>query len=412
MTQARFVSYAQNLEDVMLWRALGGAVPTGGFYIDVGASDPTLLSVTRAFYERGWSGVNIEPLPEQAEKLRQARPRDVVVQAAVAAAPGQRAFHRVTQHDQTGLSTFDAPEAARHAAAGAAVETIDVPVTTLAAICQDHVSGPVHFLKIDAEGAESEVLAGADFITVRPWIVLIEATEPLTNSETGAAWEPALLRAGYRFVWFDGLNRFYLAEEHAGMAEHFRLPPNIFDDYVQYDAPLMAHLAATEALAAARYAAIDALRLELSQIAAATAGPQHQTGPVLAAAPAEPGPSVEPEAPPPPPRPLLHRLAMLAYRPVRPVLRPLVWRARTFLIGPLLEEMARLRQQLDELQSRPLANVRPTLDPAISAAMERLMLTLALQDARDRPPPDLSLLDPPPPAPASKDGLSKPEARG
>jgi hypothetical protein len=40
------------------------------------------------------------------------------------------------------------------------------------------------------------------------------------------------------------------------------------------------------------------------------------------------------------------------------------------------------------------------------------MLTLALQDARDRPPPDLSLLDPPPPAPASKDGLSKPEARG
>jgi glycosyltransferase involved in cell wall biosynthesis len=54
-----FVSYAQNFEDVMLWRALRSV--ERGFYIDVGANDPTLYSVTKAFHIRGWRGINIEP---------------------------------------------------------------------------------------------------------------------------------------------------------------------------------------------------------------------------------------------------------------------------------------------------------------------------------------------------------------
>jgi hypothetical protein len=55
----RFISYAQNFEDVMLWRALKGLKK--GFYIDVGAHDPEVDSVTKAFYDRGWCGINIEP---------------------------------------------------------------------------------------------------------------------------------------------------------------------------------------------------------------------------------------------------------------------------------------------------------------------------------------------------------------
>ena len=47
-----------------------------GFYVDVGAADPEELSVTRAFYERGWSGINVEPRDEYFEKLILARPRD------------------------------------------------------------------------------------------------------------------------------------------------------------------------------------------------------------------------------------------------------------------------------------------------------------------------------------------------
>ncbi|RQU92579.1 FkbM family methyltransferase, partial [Burkholderia cenocepacia] len=45
------ISFAQNQEDVMLWRALGHV--HNGFYIDVGAADPVDLSVTKLFYDHG-----------------------------------------------------------------------------------------------------------------------------------------------------------------------------------------------------------------------------------------------------------------------------------------------------------------------------------------------------------------------
>jgi len=40
-----------------------------------------------------------------------------------------------------------------------------------------------------------------------------------------------LLEHGYIFVWFDGLNRYYLRREDADLARYFRAPPNAFDDY-------------------------------------------------------------------------------------------------------------------------------------------------------------------------------------
>ena len=64
-----FVSYAQNFEDVMLWRAFSHI--ESGFYIDVGAQHPTIDSVSLAFYERGWTGIDIEPVPEYASLLRE-----------------------------------------------------------------------------------------------------------------------------------------------------------------------------------------------------------------------------------------------------------------------------------------------------------------------------------------------------
>ena len=71
----RFESYAQFLEDLVLYCALKDV--DKGFYIDVGASDPTQLSVTKFFYDRGWHGINIEPLPDKCALLAEKRPRDI-----------------------------------------------------------------------------------------------------------------------------------------------------------------------------------------------------------------------------------------------------------------------------------------------------------------------------------------------
>ena len=244
-----FVSYAQNFEDVLLWRALGSIGP--GFYIDVGAAHPDADSVTRALYDRGWSGINIEPVAASAHRLQAARPRDITLQLALGESPGRTSFF-VVQATDTGLSTTNKALLALFERERFDVARTDVAVDTLAEVCRRHVSGPIHVLKVDVEGAERAVLAGADFTAFRPWIVLVEATAPMSTVETHADWEYLLLAADYRFVWFDGLNRFYVAAERANLTRHFRVPPNVFDDFVRVaDTDWAVRISRAEALHAA-----------------------------------------------------------------------------------------------------------------------------------------------------------------
>ncbi len=214
---ARFVSYAQNAEDVLLWQALHDVA--AGFYVDIGAHDPDHHSVTRAFYDRGWSGINVEPVVRYAERLRAARPRDVTLCVAAGAKDAEVELFDIPD---TGLSTLDAAIARRHAASGRKIVSRQVAMRRLEAIWREHAPAAVHFLKIDVEGVEEGVIAGADLVHQRPWVVVVESTLPLTRRESQHAWEPRILAAGYELVHFDGLNRYYVAGEAAAIGARLR----------------------------------------------------------------------------------------------------------------------------------------------------------------------------------------------
>ena len=221
------ISWAQNLEDVMLARALQHV--ESGFYVDIGAYDPEIDSVTRHFYDKGWRGINIDPVPAQIARFATARPRDINLGVAVGE---YRATMPFFDFSPTGLSTLDVTVAADMRARGFACRQTDVPVLTLAQVFDEHVPGLVDFLKIDVEGAEARVLAGADFSRHRPRILVIEATAPMQTLATHKGWEPMLLQQGYQFAWFDGLNRYYVRREDADLLQHFRVQPNVFDGYI------------------------------------------------------------------------------------------------------------------------------------------------------------------------------------
>ena len=224
-----WISYAQNLEDVLLHRAFRGI--DRGRYIDVGAADPEIDSVTKSFYEQGWSGINVEPHPEFHRRLEADRERDLNLQVALGSQRGSTTLFAVQGYDE--LSTTVPAVADEYRAAGRELAEHSVAVSTLAEICEGLGDQPVHFLKIDVEGSEFEVLSGADFTTFRPWIIVVESVRFGAPAADQDAWERILVDAGYAFVWFDGLNRFYVAAEHAELAEHFTVPVNTTDDYAR-----------------------------------------------------------------------------------------------------------------------------------------------------------------------------------
>jgi FkbM family methyltransferase len=226
-----FISYALNFEDVMLWRALRQV--KGGFYIDVGAAWPSRESVTRAFYDRGWSGINVEPNPELHRQLQESRSRDKNLRLAVSSHEGILPLNIF--HD-TGFSTLNDRIAETHWRGGRRLERQEVQVTTLAALWQENVPAgqEVHFLKVDVEGLEEAVLSGNHWATNRPWVVVVEATVPLSQIESHENWEPILLATNYQFAYADGVNRFYVAKEHEELLSAFKYPPNAFDGFISY----------------------------------------------------------------------------------------------------------------------------------------------------------------------------------
>ena len=83
----------------------------------------------------------------------------------------------------------------------------------------------------DVEGAEKSVLLSWKHALVRPWILIIESTIPLTQIESHSDWEWLVKEKGYEFVYFDGLNRFYVSSEHRELGNGFSTPPNVFDGF-------------------------------------------------------------------------------------------------------------------------------------------------------------------------------------
>jgi FkbM family methyltransferase len=227
-----FVSYTRNFEDVMLNRVFD-SIPQG-FYVDVGAFHPAIDSNTYALYRRGWRGIVVEPEATLAGAWRELRPDDVLVQAACGASTGHTTyftFQSVLQFSTTTPATADL-----YRAQGVPVTTRVVPLVSLNDLLARHrPSGDIHCMSIDVEGGERAVLEGLDLQRYRPWVILLESVEPGRPVANHEAWEPLLLSNDYEFVYFDEVNRFYLAREQAHLKRLFACGPCVWDDFVHID---------------------------------------------------------------------------------------------------------------------------------------------------------------------------------
>jgi FkbM family methyltransferase len=224
------ISYAQRFEDICLMRCFGDR--RQGFYIDIGSGHPVYDNTSFAFYLQGWRGVTVEPNPWLARLSRAVRPRDRHIEAVVGASVGEATFHLV--EDFHGLSTtIESHARSARTQFGKASQAIVVPMTTLEELCERHAPESIDFLKVDVEGAEHDVLLNGNWQKHRPKVVVAEALAPYSLAPAWEDWEPFLSQHGYRYAWFDSLNRYYLAEE-AGDLAHSLDPAPAMDTVFQY----------------------------------------------------------------------------------------------------------------------------------------------------------------------------------
>lgn len=210
-------SYSQNGEDLIMYKFLKSK--RNGFYVDIGAYDPNRFSNTKYFYDKGWSGINIEPENQRYKKLVSVRVRDINLNIGVGVKQGNVMFYRFLPDS---LSTFSSKQAKIYEKIGFKVESKSrMKIQRLDYILQKYCKKKViDFLSIDTEGFEMEVLKSNNWRKFKPRIICIESyTFNTKHSPTFRTKQPPsverieiknfLTKYGYKKVYANSTNIIY-----------------------------------------------------------------------------------------------------------------------------------------------------------------------------------------------------------
>ena len=205
------VSYSQYKEDIILSALLYNV--KNGFYIDIGANYDTVDSVTKYFYDLGWTGVNIEPIKALYDVLVKNRPKDINLDCGIGDKRGVATFREYV--GLSGHSTFDSDQKKEHNKT--AHKDYEVEIKTLVDVFEENKIKEVDFIKIDVEGFEYSVVNSGDWSKYRPKVICIEANH---NKKT-KNWRAILEKNNYTLFIFDGLNEYYIRSESWDLTNDF-----------------------------------------------------------------------------------------------------------------------------------------------------------------------------------------------
>ena len=171
------LSYSQDGEDVLLASFLEDKLIKGykGFYVDIGAHHPKRFSNTQFYYERGWTGINIDCLPGTKALFDKERPNDTNLEIGISDKSSVLLYHRF---EESALNTFDKNLADLYIRKGwkylgtREIQCYNIN-DVLSKYCPEGQN--IDFFTIDAEGLDKDIILSLDLEKIQPTYFLIES---------------------------------------------------------------------------------------------------------------------------------------------------------------------------------------------------------------------------------------------
>jgi hypothetical protein len=145
-----------------------------GFYIDVGANHPEIISNTYAFYLKGWSGICIDGNVQLATQWKSKRPNDHFLTKLLSDKIKDVEY---TIYPDNTISTINQDSKLRYDQRFKSSDIIiqSVQTDTLQNIIDNFcIIDEIHLLSVDIEGEELNALRGLDFEKNAPGVVVVE----------------------------------------------------------------------------------------------------------------------------------------------------------------------------------------------------------------------------------------------
>ncbi len=170
-------SYSQLGEDIIinfLFEQHGIKYPS---YIDIGAHDPKYLSNTAFFYDKGCTGINIEPNPVLFKNIKKIRKKDININCGVGSKNEPLDFYLMSAPTMSTFSKSNCDELVeKHGFK--VIDTIKIEVYSLEYLIEKYNNGIFpDFLSLDAEGLDYEILNTIDFDNKAPKVICVETIE-------------------------------------------------------------------------------------------------------------------------------------------------------------------------------------------------------------------------------------------
>lgn len=148
-----------------------------GFFIDIGSYHPTRYSNTYFFYLKGWKGINIDANPGSMEAFKHMRPNDINIEQAIGTESKSLTYYMFNEAGLNGFSKILSEERDEETPYKI-INKIDLPLKRLEDILDEYLPNntTIHFMDIDVEGLDLDVLKSNNWDKYKPLMLLVETS--------------------------------------------------------------------------------------------------------------------------------------------------------------------------------------------------------------------------------------------